>query len=176
MNPAHLGVRDFVHLPSQPTRKQQGAYRERLQNGVHGAVRSGLEAQLQGDRIATAITDSRGRRIDFGYHSKQIQKEIGQVDAGSRYCQSWCPRADRGRFSVGEFLLIRRIVVRRSSVLEGDTLQEQFDVFGTVDAALGFLGLLDQLEGRAKEGRSVTRNCVCASCDDARSRRLIRSH
>src|SRR5262245_34758967 len=71
-----------------------------------------------------------------------------------RYCQIWCTRADRGRFSGGEFLLSRRIVMRRSSVLEGNALQEQFDVFGTVDAAPSFLGFLDQLEGQAKKGRS----------------------
>ena len=44
--------------------------------------------------------------------------------------------------------------MRRSSVLEGNALQEQFDVFGAIDAAPCFLGFLDQLEGQAKEGCS----------------------
>jgi hypothetical protein len=40
------------------------------------------------------------------------------------------------------------------TVFEGDTLQQQLDLFWAVDVAPGFLGFLDQLECQTKEGWS----------------------
>ena len=65
-------------------------------------------------------------------------------------CQDWCTGSLKAADLSGEFLLNRTIVLHRFAVPEGNTLQQQLDLFGAVDAAPGFLGFLDQVECQTK--------------------------
>ena len=63
----------------------------------------------------------------------------------------WCMPNLKHRFSGGEFLLFRRIVLRLYAILERHASQQCFNLVGAANSAPRFFCFLDQFECEPKE-------------------------